>query len=263
MVASPPHEGSAEASTRRSRRGSGVIALSDVLRVLVVSPETLWRRGLSRLIDAEPDLEVSEGESLVSAEASGACAGTDVVVFRADAGTEGSESDVARLFCRFPQVAFVAVIGLDRVCSASTMFAAGVRGLVAQDAAPHELIHAVRETADGHAFASRSVLRRMLEVPVRASRPTVRVPLGRHESLSTREHMTVALLLAGKTNSEIARSMHLSEATVKSHLSRVMTKWGARDRVQVVIRAFAAGLSSSPGDDIRSSTGHHSESQSS
>lgn len=235
--------------------------MSKVVRVLVVSPETLWRRGLSRLLDAEADLEVAEEESLVSADSRSACVGTDVVVFGVGADVAGSETDVTRLFHRFPEVGFVAVLGLAQAGCAPSMFAAGVRALVAQDAAPHELIHAVREVAAGHVFASRTVLKSLLEAPGRTSRPAVRAPLRRHEALSAREHATVALLLAGKTNSEIAGAMHLSEATVKSHLSRVMTKWGVRDRVQVVIRAFAAGMCPHPGDYIPSSTAGETEGQ--
>lgn len=206
---------------------------------------------------------ISEGESLASRDAAAACTGTDVVVFGVGTDLVGSESDVTELSRRFPRVGFVAVIGLEQARCAQSMFAAGVRALVAQDAAPHELIHAVREAAGGHAFASRSVLRTLLEPPGRTLGPSIQAPLRRHEALSAREHTTVSLLLAGRTNSEIAQSMHLSEATVKAHLSRVMTKWGVRDRVQVVIRAFAAGMAPSPRDDNHSSTRRDTEGQSS
>ncbi|MDQ0647280.1 DNA-binding NarL/FixJ family response regulator [Microbacterium natoriense] len=113
----------------------------------------------------------------------------------------------------------------------------GVQGLVARDEPPEELRRAVHEVASGRAFVSQSVLAELLDHVVECHSYMEASPAW-EMSLAPREREVVHLLTSGMTNREIAGALGISEATVKSHLGRVMTKWDARDRLQVVLRAI-------------------------
>jgi DNA-binding NarL/FixJ family response regulator len=109
-----------------------------------------------------------------------------------------------------------------------------------KDTEPVELIRAIRVVASGDALLSPSVTRRLLErvaADLREAPDTS--PL---ESLTDREREVLALVGQGKTNSEIAQALFLSPLTAKTHVSRIMTKLAARDRVQLVVVAYETGL---------------------
>lgn len=130
----------------------------------------------------------------------------------------------------------VAVVGSESPGMVVQMFRAGARGVVTRDAAPAELVAAAREVAAGHVFASRTAMILAFE-QLRFAPSTSEVRAG--ADLSDREREVVTLLTKGMTNNEIARVLHVSEGTAKAHLSRVMMRWGVRDRVQLVVRALA------------------------
>jgi DNA-binding NarL/FixJ family response regulator len=116
---------------------------------------------------------------------------------------------------------------------------AGASGFLAKDTEPEELIHAVRVVAAGDALLSPTVTRRLIEeFATRAKEPQT----GGLEALTEREREVVALVGGGLSNEEIAQRLVLSVATAKTHVSRAMTKLGARDRAQLVVMAYGAGL---------------------
>jgi DNA-binding NarL/FixJ family response regulator len=123
---------------------------------------------------------------------------------------------------------------------------AGAAGFILKDAPPEELVQAVRVVAAGDSLLAPSVTRRLLEqVASRLPAPPARPP--ELEELTPREHEILLLIARGRSNAEIAQELFLSELTVKTHVSHILNKLNLRDRVQVVILAYEAGLIS-PGD---------------
>lgn len=119
--------------------------------------------------------------------------------------------------------------------------AAGASGFLLKDATPEEIVHAVRVLASGEALLAPSVTSRL--VREFASRPTVGTPRGeRLASLTEREVEVLRLVALGHSNAEIADGLVISHATVKTHVSRVLAKLGARDRAQLVVAAYESGL---------------------
>jgi DNA-binding NarL/FixJ family response regulator len=120
---------------------------------------------------------------------------------------------------------------------------AGASAFLLKGVEPLELIHAVRTVADGEALLDPGATRRLIEAYVVASteQPSV-TPTPLPGELTARETEILRLVAAGFTNAEIAERLVLSPLTAKSHLSRILTKLGARDRTQLVIMAYESGL---------------------
>jgi DNA-binding NarL/FixJ family response regulator len=117
---------------------------------------------------------------------------------------------------------------------------AGATGFLVKDTEPEELVHAVRVAARGDALISPSVTRRLIaEFAGRARAPE---PSPRLNALTDREREVMRLVAAGLTNDEIAARLVLSPATSKTHVSRIMTKLGVRDRAQLVVLAYESGM---------------------
>ena len=119
---------------------------------------------------------------------------------------------------------------------------AGASGFLLKGGEPADLVHAIRIIAAGDSLLAPSVTRRLIHTYV--SRPR---PLGptRHDGiteLTTREREVLGLIATGLTNAEIAQALHLSPLTAKTHVSRILMKLGARDRVQLVIIAYQTGI---------------------
>ena len=122
---------------------------------------------------------------------------------------------------------------------------AGASGFLLKDVRPAELVAALRTVAAGDAVISPRVTRRLLEeytrvLPLSASQMQERYP--QLSALTEREREVLIAVARGLSNAEIAASLFVSEATVKSHVGRILAKLGLRDRVQVVVLAYEAGL---------------------
>jgi DNA-binding NarL/FixJ family response regulator len=116
----------------------------------------------------------------------------------------------------------------------------GASGFLLKNASPEELIDAVRIVADGNSLLAPAVTRRVIEEFVRTSPTTHKVPdLG---MLTEREQEVLRLLARGNSNAEIANALFVGEATVKTHISNILTKLDLRDRVQAVVFAYESGL---------------------
>ena len=125
---------------------------------------------------------------------------------------------------------------------------AGASGYVVKDSEPHEIVGAVRSVLAGEAAISRRVAATLVRSVVADPEPAAPRPedVAAVEGLSAREREVVALLCEGLSNREIAAALFVSEPTVKSHLSHILTKMEVRDRVQVVIKAYRTGLVTIP-----------------
>ena len=118
---------------------------------------------------------------------------------------------------------------------------AGASGFLVKDSEPADLIHAVRVVARGDALLSPSVTRRLItDVASRPERP--RVDDSQLEGLTDREREVMCLVAGGLSNDEIAARLFVSPLTAKTHVSRILTKLGARDRAQLVVLAYESGL---------------------
>jgi DNA-binding NarL/FixJ family response regulator len=216
------------------------------IRVLVVDDEELVRTGLRLILDAEPDLSVvgtaSDGRQAVSEVRRLA---PDVVLMDIRMpGLDGlaatrrilSEPDV-------PPCKVVVLTTFDVDEHVYEALGAGASGFLLKDVPAEQLAHAIRVVAAGEALLAPSVTRRLIASFARQGTrdPVLRRPAGLGD-LTERETEVLALLAEGLSNAEIARRLFVGEATVKTHVARVLTKLGVRDRVQAVIVAFRAGL---------------------
>ena len=118
---------------------------------------------------------------------------------------------------------------------------AGASGFLLKDAAREQLVDAVRVVAAGDALLAPEITRRLIEDFVRRPPPGAGLPSELAE-LSARELEVLKLIAQGLSNAEIARSLFLSEATVKTHVNHILTKLGLRDRVQAVVLCYESGL---------------------
>lgn len=211
--------------------------------IVVVSGNGLMASGLSTILSTEFGRSVEQLGSIEEATAlcrpRGERSGSPPVIVFDLTRTGGADDRIHSALAAATEVARVIVIApAEPFGRVQELFEVGVQGVVGSDADPHELVHAIAEASRGNLIASRRVLRDLVDHVVRCPDRAVAVERGDLDSLAPREREIVRLLMRGMTNREIAASLHLSEATVKTHLGRVMTRWQVRDRLQVVLRAL-------------------------
>jgi len=221
-------------------------------RVVVADDQALVRAGLRALLEAEPDLEVV-GEAADGARAVelARSAAADVVLMDIRMpGVDGLEA--TRRIAADEGLAGVRVLVLTTFQHDEYVFSAlraGAGGFLLKDADPEELLRATRVVAAGEALLAPAVTRRVVEAFAAAPAPSGPVA-GLLEELTAREREIVTLVGGGLSNDEIAQRLVISPATARTHVSRAMLKLGARDRAQVVVFAYEAGLVS-PGRRVR------------
>lgn len=208
--------------------------------VLVVSREQLWAVALRRLLEEETGMPVGvlapKGSRELVRELN-AASPTMVVLDCRQGGSEASAS--VELVARAkPAAAVIMVVGADALETSVAGLRAGAVGVLGSDASHDDLHAAVEAVRQGELFLSQAILREFVDVVTDAVHRERTKSQGLAASLSPRESDVLERLTRGMSNAEIARSLNLSEATVKLHLAKIMTKWGVRDRVQVVIKAL-------------------------
>ena len=210
------------------------------IRVLIVDDQALMRAGFRMILDAEADIEVvgeaSDGyEAIDRAET----LRPDVVVMdirmpRLD-GVEATR--------RLPhhRVLILTTFDLDEYVIEALR--AGASGFLVKDTPPEQLIDAVRVIANGEAMLSPAVTRRLLNhVAARLEATNPHPPHARLSQLTSREVEVLRLLSRGLSNAEIATRLVVSDATVKTHISHVLSKLNVRDRAQAMVLAYDAQL---------------------
>jgi DNA-binding NarL/FixJ family response regulator len=219
-----------------------------VISVLLADDQAMVRAGLRLILSAEPDIRVV-GEAADGVEAL--------------AATRRLRPDVTLMDVRMPRLDGIAATrqllqsdpALTRVVVLTTFdedshvyeaLRAGASGFLLKTAPPEDLVQAIRVVAAGAALLDPAVTRRVIEefarTPAHAERPA---EVGR---LTEREREVMHLVARGLSNAEIAATLVISEATVKTHVARVLDKLGLRDRVQAVVYAYEHGLIR-PGSD--------------
>lgn len=214
-----------------------------MIRVAIADDQQLIRGGFRALLASEPGIEVvGEAGSGVEAVELVRAQRPDVILMdiRMPDGdglwaTEQIAADPALVATR---IVVVTTFELDEYVARAIR--AGASGFLVKDTEPVELIRAVRVVAAGEALLSPGVTRRLLE---RVSHDLTAAPDTRRLAvLTAREQEVLGLVGAGLTNDEIGTRLHLSPLTAKTHVSRIMSKLAARDRVQLVIVAYETGL---------------------
>ncbi|MEU0532831.1 response regulator [Amycolatopsis tolypomycina] len=212
-----------------------------MIRVLLVDDQRLVRAGFRSILDGEDDIsvvaEAADGREALQA-------------------AHDHHPDVVLMDIRMPvldglaatrhlledpgvhtRVVILTTFDLDEDVYGALR--AGASGFLVKDTEPEELIHAVRVVARGDALLAPSITRRLIaEFAARGTRPAPSPALDR---LTDREREVLSLVAAGLSNDEIARELTLSPATAKTHVSRIMTKTGTRDRAQLVVLAYESG----------------------
>ncbi|WBB63397.1 response regulator transcription factor [Streptomyces sp. WMMC500] len=214
-----------------------------MIRVLLADDHWLVRAGFRSVLEGEDDIEVA-GEAEDGQAAVSACRELvpDVVLMDIRMpGMDGLEAcQVITGDARLAAVKVVILTTFDLDDYVYGALRAGATGFLVKDSGPEELLHAVRVAARGDALISPKVTRRLIaEFAGRAKGPQ---PDPRLDVLTGREREVMQLVASGLTNDEIAQRLVLSQSTAKTHVSRIMTKLGARDRSQVVVIADESGL---------------------
>jgi DNA-binding NarL/FixJ family response regulator len=214
-----------------------------VIRVLLADDQHLIRAGFRALLESEQDMEVV-AEAATGSDAVAAAIETRPDVILMDIrmpegdGLWATERIVGDPALAGTHIVIVTTFELDEYVAQAIR--AGASGFLVKDTEPVELIRAVRVAAAGDALLSPGVTRRLLERlagGLRVAPETTAL-----DALTEREREVLTLVGQGLTNAEIGAQLFLSPLTAKTHVSRIMTKLGARDRVHLVVVAYETGL---------------------
>jgi DNA-binding NarL/FixJ family response regulator len=219
--------------------------VSDRIRVALVDDQALFRAGIRMLVSSQPDLEyVGEAGDGVDGIRLAADARPDVILMDIRMPVLDGIDATARILEQAaqagtsPRVLVLTTFDLDE--AATRAIRAGASGFVLKDADPEFLLAAIRTVHAGTAVIAAGATRELFEnfgtrAPARTEPPAF-------QELTAREREIFLLAAKGMSNAEIAGSEYVSEATVKTHVSRILAKLGLRDRVQLVVYAYENAL---------------------
>jgi DNA-binding NarL/FixJ family response regulator len=214
------------------------------IRVVLADDQSLIRHGLRLIIDSQDDLEVvgeaANGEQAIDLARRLA---PDVLVMDVRMPELDGLAATQRLLSGSPpfagRILVLTTFDLDEYVVEALR--AGASGFLLKDAPSEQLLAGIRAVASGDALLAPSVTRRLIESRLRLDGPPPEVA-GRLAELTAREREVLELLGHGRSNGEIGAALHLGEATVKTHVSRIFAKLGLRDRIHAVVFAYEAGL---------------------
>jgi DNA-binding NarL/FixJ family response regulator len=211
-----------------------------VIRVVVVDDQALVRSGFRMILDAQPDIDVvGEAENGREAVELAAVSSADVILMDIRMPELDGIEATARILAAQPETRILILTTFDLDEYVTRALRAGASGFLLKDVRPAQLVEAIRVIASGDALLAPSVTRRLLDQF--ASGLETRTP-AELEQLTDREREILLLVAEGLSNAEIADRLVVGESTVKTHVSAVLRKLQLRDRVQLVIAAYDAGL---------------------
>lgn len=216
------------------------------IRILLVDDQPLMRQGFRMILTSQPDMEVvgeaGDGEEAVELSAA---VRPDIVLMDVRMPRSDGIAATRRIVADTPESRVIILTTYDIDQYAFSGLAAGASGFLLKDVLPEDLLTGIRSVASGDAVIAPRVTRKLLDVFAdqlpdelsgRPARPDALA------SLTDREREVFGGLAAGLTNAEIAASLALADATVKTHVGRILGKLGLRDRVQAVILAYKIGI---------------------
>jgi DNA-binding NarL/FixJ family response regulator len=218
-----------------------------MIKVALVDDQELVRAGFRMMLEAQPDMtvvgEAADGLAAVSLAAPGGPGPRpDVIVMDVRMPRLDGVAAVKRICAAGdrPRVLMLTTFDLDEYAFAALK--AGASGFLLKDAPPHELLFAIRAVHSGDAVVAPSTTKRLIDrfapmLPGPGAEPAPDLA-----ALTEREREVLIQIAAGLSNAEIAERLFVSEATVKTHVGRVLAKLGLRDRVQAVVIAYETGL---------------------
>ena len=210
-----------------------------VIRVLVADDQQLLRAGFRVILEAEPDIEVV-GEAVDGVEAVELGGRADVVLMDIRMPRLDGLAATEQLMTRPDPPRVVVLTTFDQNEYVVRALKAGAYGFLLKDAPPSRLVAAIRAAASGEALIEPSITRRLIERFAVSEAPTTSPAV--LDSLTDRERDVLRLVARGMSNAEIAAEMVIAETTVKTHVARILTKLGLRDRVQAVVLAYDCGF---------------------
>lgn len=212
-----------------------------MIRIVLIDDQALFRAGIAMVVASQPDMEVV-------AESADGCDAVELVrqhqpdvvlmdvrMARLD-GIQATRQIVEQFGDEAPKVLILTTFDFDD--AVTTAIEAGASGFLLKETRPEMLLETVRAVADGSEVVAAGATRRLFE----RTRSTRSTPGPEYERLTAREREILVLAAKGLSNAEIAAAEYLSEATVKTHVSRILTKLGRRDRVQLVVYAYEHSL---------------------
>ena len=214
------------------------------IRVLIVDDQDLVRAGFAMVLASQPDLEVV-GEAADGAAAVRLARECPADVMVMDVRMPGLDGVAAtREICQAagrPRVLILTTFDLDEYAFAALR--AGASGFLLKSAPPEELLYAIRSVHNGDSVVAPSTTRRLIGRFLPHLPATEGTPLRQDlAELTAREREVLAEVGSGLSNTELAALLHISEATVKTHVGHIMAKLGLRDRIQAVVYAYETGL---------------------
>jgi len=215
------------------------------IRVVLADDQPMVRAGFRALLDSRDDVEV------VGEAATGAQALEQVRALRPDIvvmdirmpemdGLEATRQITADRALGHTRVLILTTFELDEYVFAALR--AGASGFLLKGGEPADLVQAIRVVAGGESLLAPSVTRRLIQTYISRPQPAARSEPDGMGELTAREREVLGLVAGGLTNAEIAQALQLSPLTAKTHVSRILMKLGARDRVQLVVIAYQSGM---------------------
>jgi DNA-binding NarL/FixJ family response regulator len=215
------------------------------IRVVLAEDQPMVRAGFRSLLDARADIDVV-GEAATGAEAleQARAHHPDVVVMDIRMpemdGLEATRRITTDQALKRTRVVVLTTFELDEYVFGA--LDAGASGFLLKGGEPADLVHAIQVVAAGDSLLAPSVTRRLIETYTSRSHSPTKIKHDGLDELTTREREVLSLIAHGLTNAEIAGTLHLSPLTAKTHVSRILMKLGARDRVQLVVIAYQNGI---------------------
>lgn len=212
------------------------------ITVLVVDDQELMRMGLEMVLGAHDDIEVvGHAENGAAAVSRARELRPDIVLMDVRMPVVDGVTATARILEAGDGCKVLVMTTFDLDEHALGALRAGASGFLLKDTPPEDLVSAIRSVAAGDAVVSPKVTKRLIDRIVAEDPAPSRDP-AELDVLTAREREVLEQIAAGRSNAEIAAALFLSEATVKTHVGRVLTKLGLRDRVQAVVLAYETGL---------------------
>ena len=217
-----------------------------MIRILLVDDQALVRAGFRMILDAESEMEVvgeaSDGREAVDQVRS---LRPDIVLMDIRMPELDGLEATRRILSMSsdgdgPKILMLTTFDLDEYVYEALR--AGASGFLLKDTPPEQLVSAIRVIADGEALLSPSITRRVISEFVKGAGPKPQQQFPRLQELTARELEVMKLVARGLSNAEIARTLVVGDATVKTHVARIFSKLDLHDRAQAVVLAYESGL---------------------